>query len=66
MFSAERDASKIALVSMTEKLRSSGYVLFDTQLMTEHLRSMGAIEIPRAEYLERVKRATARAATFTP
>ncbi len=66
MFSAERDASKIALVSMAEKLRSCGYVLFDTQLMTEHLRSMGAVEIPRAEYLERVKHATALAAAFTP
>ena len=38
MFSAERDASKVALVSMVEKLRAAGFVLFDVQLMTPHLR----------------------------
>lgn len=54
MFSAERDASKVALVSMVEKLRAAGFVLFNVQLMTEHLRSMGAVEIPRTEYLGRL------------
>ena len=57
MFSAERDASKVALVSMVEKLKEAGFVLFDVQLMTEHLRSMGAVEIPRKEYLRRLSEA---------
>jgi leucyl/phenylalanyl-tRNA--protein transferase len=39
---------------MVEKLRAAGFVLFDVQLMTEHLRSMGAVEISRTEYLGRL------------
>jgi leucyl/phenylalanyl-tRNA--protein transferase len=57
MFSREGNASKIALVAMEEKLRRSGYVLFDVQFVTPHLRSMGAMEIPRAEYLSRLHEA---------
>jgi leucyl/phenylalanyl-tRNA--protein transferase len=51
MFSEEENASKVALVHMEERLRSCGFVLFDVQMMTPHLNSMGAIEVPRAEYL---------------
>lgn len=66
MFSSARDASKVALVSMVEKLSASGFALFDVQLMTPHLRSMGAIEISRNEYLRRLAAATELPASFTP
>jgi leucyl/phenylalanyl-tRNA--protein transferase len=58
MFSAEENASKVALVAMEEKLRTTGCALFDVQFLTPHLRSMGAVEIPRAEYLSRLHVAT--------
>ena len=64
MFSEEPNASKVALVAMEERLRSHGCVLFDVQLMTPHLRSMGAIEIPRGEYLRRLAAAVARRMNF--
>ncbi|MCI5112558.1 MAG: leucyl/phenylalanyl-tRNA--protein transferase [Marivita sp.] len=50
MFSRERDASKIALAWLVDLLRRTGFVLFDTQFLTHHLASLGAIEITRAEY----------------
>ena len=58
MFSEVRDASKVALVTMAERLAAVGFALFDVQLMTPHLKSMGAIEIPRGEYLRRLAAAT--------
>jgi leucyl/phenylalanyl-tRNA--protein transferase len=57
MFSAEENASKVALVAMEERLRSRGFALFDVQMATPHLRSMGAFEISRAEYLARLAEA---------
>ena len=57
MFSRRRDGSKIALAWLTARLRYGGYTLLDTQFMTDHLRTMGAIEIPRAEYQDRLRRA---------
>ena len=66
MFSKARDASKVALVRMAEKLARSGFALFDVQLMTPHLRSMGAVEIPRTEYLRRLAEATLLAPDFEP
>jgi len=66
MFSEEENASKVALVAMEEKLRQCGFLLFDVQLMTPHLHSMGAVEIPRAEYLGRLREAAAREARFPP
>lgn len=50
MFSRRRDASKIALAWLVDLLRRTGFVLFDTQFLTHHLASLGAIEITRAEY----------------
>ena len=50
MFSRERDASKIALAWLIDLLRRTGFILFDTQFLTHHLASLGAIEITRAEY----------------
>ncbi len=57
MFSHVTDASKIALVFLVERLRANGFVLHDTQFMTEHLRRFGAVEIPRSEYHQRLAQA---------
>ena len=59
MFHRENDASKVALVALVERLRSRGYALLDTQWTTPHLESLGAIDIPRKEYLRRLERAMA-------
>jgi leucyl/phenylalanyl-tRNA--protein transferase len=64
MYSEEENASKVALVAMEEKLRQCGYTLFDVQMMTPHLRSMGAVEIPRAEYLQRLREAVGTRTDF--
>jgi len=53
MFSRVRDASKVALVHLIEHLRQRGYALFDVQYLNAHTQSLGAVEIPRAEYLRR-------------
>jgi leucyl/phenylalanyl-tRNA--protein transferase len=50
MFSRRTDASKIALAYLMTRLRAAGFVLFDTQFLTDHLRSLGGIEISRTEY----------------
>ncbi len=57
MFSRRRDASKVALVSLVERLQTHGFTLLDIQFMTKHLAQFGAIEIPRAEYLQRLEAA---------
>lgn len=51
MFSRETDASKVALAWLVARLRSGGFDLLDCQFMTDHLRSMGAVEITQARYL---------------
>jgi leucyl/phenylalanyl-tRNA--protein transferase len=51
MFSARRDASKVALAWLVARLRVGGYRLLDCQFMTEHLRSLGAIEVTQEDYL---------------
>lgn len=50
MFSRRRDGSKMALAWLVARLRYGGFRLFDTQFVTEHLHSLGAVEISRAEY----------------
>jgi len=50
MFSRRRDASKVALVHLVERLRAGGFVLLDTQFSTPHLARFGVVEIPRADY----------------
>ncbi len=58
MFSYERDASKVALVHLVERLRRGGFVLLDTQFIVgDHMLQFGTIEIPRTEYLRRLARA---------
>ncbi len=50
MFSRKTDASKVCLVHLVEHLKTSGFILLDTQFNTEHLAQFGAIEVPRARY----------------
>ncbi|KPA22146.1 Leucyl/phenylalanyl-tRNA--protein transferase [Shimia sp. SK013] len=50
MVSRRTNGSKIALAYLITHLRRSGFTLFDTQFITDHLASLGAIEIPRADY----------------
>ena len=50
MFSRRPNASKIALAYLIEHLRRCGFTLFDTQFLTDHLASLGAIEVPRTDY----------------
>jgi leucyl/phenylalanyl-tRNA--protein transferase len=57
MFTRVRDASKVALVHLVEHLRERGFQLFDIQFLTEHTKRLSAIEISRAEYLRRLRRA---------
>lgn len=55
MFSRERDASKVALLYLVEKLRAcGGNRILDVQWRTEHLASLGVIEIPRTDYVHRL------------
>jgi len=65
MFSRRTDASKIALAYLVDRLRLGGFRLFDTQFLTDHLASLGAIEIPRAEYHRRLRDAIEHEANFT-
>ncbi|MBS0539111.1 MAG: leucyl/phenylalanyl-tRNA--protein transferase [Proteobacteria bacterium] len=64
MFSRERDASKVALVHLVARLIQGGFRLLDCQFMTEHLRSFGAVEIPREMFKARVAEAVEATATF--
>lgn len=50
MFSLKTDASKVALAWLVARLRVGGYRLLDCQFMTEHLRSLGAVEIDQRDY----------------
>ncbi|MBL9060500.1 MAG: leucyl/phenylalanyl-tRNA--protein transferase [Mangrovicoccus sp.] len=65
MFSRRADASKVALAYLVDRLRLGGFLLFDTQFITAHLRSLGAVEIPRSDYRRRLTEALARPADFT-
>lgn len=65
MFHKRTDASKVALAHLVERLRAGGYVLLDTQFITEHLRSLGAVEIPREVYEMRLQKALGRKGDFT-
>lgn len=65
MFSRRRDASKIVLAWLVDHLRRSGFTLFDTQFVTDHLISLGGEEIPRAQYHRRLEEALANQCSFT-
>lgn len=64
MFHAVRDASKIALVHLIARLKAGGFTLCDTQYVTEHLRTFGAVEVPKKRYHKMLEEALIGAADF--
>ena len=50
MFHRARDASKVALVHLVARLKAGGFRLLDTQFVTEHLKTFGAVEVTRRHY----------------
>jgi leucyl/phenylalanyl-tRNA---protein transferase len=64
MFHRQRDASKVALVHLVQRLRERNFELLDAQAMTPHLRRFGCIEIPARDYMRRVRAAITRPRTF--
>lgn len=65
MFSARRDASKIAMVYLVDRLNQGGFTLFDTQFVTDHLISLGGVEIARDSYRARLAHALVQPGRFT-
>ncbi|KNG92628.1 leucyl/phenylalanyl-tRNA--protein transferase [Pseudaestuariivita atlantica] len=65
MFSRRTDASKIALAFLVDRLIRAGFTLCDTQFLTDHLASLGGIEIDRADYKARLRRALVLHPDFT-
>lgn len=59
MFSTARDASKISLVYLCARLVAGGFVLLDTQFVTDHLRQFGTIEVERDEFQDHLEAALA-------
>jgi leucyl/phenylalanyl-tRNA--protein transferase len=66
MFSRRTDASKIALAWLVHRLIAGGFTLFDTQFITPHLASLGAVEISRKVYHMRLDEALKHSASFEP
>lgn len=66
MFSRQRDASKVCLVHLVERLKARGFALLDTQFTTEHLKRFGAIDVPRAKYEKLLEEALQGEARFGP
>jgi leucyl/phenylalanyl-tRNA---protein transferase len=64
MFSRERDASKLALVHLVARLNAGGFSLLDTQFTTPHLRTLGAIDVPRQDYHRMLEAAIESEADF--
>lgn len=64
MFHRADGASKVALYHLVQRLRERGFQLFDTQQVTPTTRMLGAIEIPRREYLRRLRLAVDRECVF--
>jgi leucyl/phenylalanyl-tRNA---protein transferase len=64
MFHLVRDASKAALVHLIARLRLGGYRLLDTQFVTPHLASLGAVEVSRDAYLQMLGQALSIEADF--
>jgi leucyl/phenylalanyl-tRNA--protein transferase len=64
MFSREADASKVALCYLVDRVRCAGFTLFDTQFITDHLASLGAVEISRDDYQDRLAEALRVRADF--
>ncbi len=64
MFSEASNGSKIALAYLHDRLLKTGFLLFDTQFLTEHLASLGAIEITQDEYLTKLEKSLNKNAKF--
>jgi leucyl/phenylalanyl-tRNA---protein transferase len=64
MFSRRTDASKLALAYLVDRLRMGGFTLFDTQFLTPHLQSLGAVEVSRETYHRLLRQALAVNADF--
>lgn len=64
MFSRATDASKVALAHLGAILKKGGFTLLDTQFITDHLKTFGAIEIPQKDYLAQLGAALARRGDF--
>jgi leucyl/phenylalanyl-tRNA--protein transferase len=64
MYTVVRDASKVALAFVVSRLRGRGFRLFDVQFINDHTTRMGAVELPRREYLRRLKQALEVEASF--
>src|SRR4029077_15807565 len=65
MFHRARDASKVALVHLVARLKAGGFKLLDTQFVTEHLKSFGALEVPRRQYHKLLEAALGGEGDFT-
>ncbi len=65
MFHRAPNASKVALHHLVEHLRARGFALFDIQMLTPATRQLGAAEIPREEYLNRLQLAVQMDGTFS-
>lgn len=64
MFHRASDASKVALTHLVERLRARGFALFDIQMLTPITARLGAIEIPREQYLDRLAAAVELSCSF--
>ena len=64
MFHRVTDASKVALVRLSELLAGAGFTLLDAQLPTDHLRSMGGVQLPRDTFLDLLADAVERDRAF--
>lgn len=64
MFHRERDASKVAFVHLCARLRAGGFRLLDAQFVTDHLASLGAVEVPRDAYRALLSEAVAEDADW--
>jgi len=64
MFHRARDASKVALVHLMARLKVGGFKLLDTQFVTDHLRTFGAVEVPRRQYHKLLEAALAGEGDF--
>jgi leucyl/phenylalanyl-tRNA--protein transferase len=64
MFHRATDASKVALVHLVARLIAGGFALLDTQFVTSHLKSFGAVEVPQRRYHKLLEAALVRDADF--
>lgn len=64
MFSTRTDASKVALAYLVDRLNIGGFRLFDTQFLTPHLASLGAVEVSRATFRKHLRAAISASANF--